>query len=466
MEKFLCTLTLLLAYTFAQAQNDLKARVEFEAAEKAFQSEDYKTALKHLNEAEKLLGQWTPVTSYLKIESLYALTNMEYFAAPTMQPLYEEVTKYMAYLNKLKSDEVPMEKYKVVYSIEKILEPLKLEERQSPEFLQAKKEDEANNYDTAILIYEKLARKGNSWAMRNLGLNYEEKKDSVKAKEWYQKAIDNSNVQAALDLAGIDKENAREWNERAAQMGHPFGIYSLGWYAENKDKNSTKAMEYYRQAAELGSVAGLFAIGEKYYDDEDYIKAEEYYKKAAVKGSSNAMYQIGVLYNKGGNGIAKNHKTAMEWYLKAVEKGNTNAMNQIGWIYQNGQGDYAKDYKKAAEWYQKRIDNGDKAGFLNLGDLYSLPDNSQPQKALGYYEKVAEAEFLRGILETANLYFSGIGGITKDYAKAAKYYEKYYSFKKENESYIDNLIKMYNSGGNGIEKDKEKAKYWKEIRRK
>ncbi|TGN22534.1 tetratricopeptide repeat protein [Empedobacter tilapiae] len=442
MKKLYTFLILIFAFTFAQAQNDIKARIEFEEAEKAFTEENYETALKHLNQTEKELGRWTPNVSYLKIESLYSLTDMGNFEDPNMQPLYEEVTKYMAYLNKLKSDDVPMEKYKVVYGIEKTLKVLKIDEPQSPEFLKAKKEHDAKNYDAAIPLYEKLAKQGNSWAMRNLGLVYETKKDNEKAKEWYQKA---------------------------AQMGHPRGFYFLGWYAD-KDGNTTKALEYYQQAVDLGDVAGLLGIGDLYKQGKsvtkDYKKAEEYYKKAAVKDRSEAMYKIGTLYHNGGNGIAQNHKTAMEWYLKAAEKKNTNAMGEIGWIYQHGQGDYAKDYKKAAEWYQKRIDYGDNYGFLNLGDLYSLSDNSQSQKELESYEKAAEAGYLKGMLETANLYFSGKGGITKDYAKAAKYYEEYYNDKKENESYINNLIEIYNRGGNGIEKDKEKAKYWKEIRRK
>lgn len=95
MRQILYILILFFTFTFAQAQNDLKARLEFEGAEKAFSTENYETALKHLNETEKLLGQRTPIVSYLKIESLYALTDMEDFAVSTIQPLYDKVTKYM-----------------------------------------------------------------------------------------------------------------------------------------------------------------------------------------------------------------------------------------------------------------------------------------------------------------------------------------------------------------------------------
>ncbi len=472
MKKLYTFLILLFTFTFAQAQNDIKARIEFEEAEKAYTEENYETALKHLNQTEKELGRWTPNVSYLKIECLYALTDMGNFGAPTMQPLYEEVTKYMAHLNKLKSNDVPMEKYKVVYGIEKTLKTLKLEERQSPEFLKAKTAHDTKNYDVAIPLYEKLAQKGNSWAMRNLGVIYEIKKDNDKAKEWYLKAIENNNGEAAEGLAKIDKDNARKYYEQSAQLEHPYVVYAMGWYAENVDNNPTMAMEFYQQAVNLGSTQAILAIADLYKEGKgvtaDAKKAEKHYKSAAIKGSSDALFNIGSLYHNGENGIVQNHKTAIEWYMKAVEKANHSAMYNIGWIYQNGQGGFPKDYKKAEEWYLKSAEVGSstKYEYKLLGELYSLSDNNQPLKALEYYEKYAEAGYAKGMLETANIYFIGKGGVAKDYAKAAKYYEQYYENEKKNENFIDNLIDIYNRGGYGVEKDKEKAKYWKEIRRR
>lgn len=201
---------LLCFFTFTQAQNDIKARIEFEEAEKAFEAEDYETAIKHLDETDKLIGKWSPKTSYLKIQSLYEVTDMGNFGSPTMQPLYEEVTKYMAYINKLNPDDVPMEKLKTVYAIEKTLKVLKLYERQSPEFLAAKKEHDNKNYDVAIKLWEKLAQKGNSWAMRNTAIFYRYGFGVVEnleeAKTRYKKALENGNSEAGEDLAVIDKK--------------------------------------------------------------------------------------------------------------------------------------------------------------------------------------------------------------------------------------------------------------------
>ncbi|MGB3345625.1 MAG: tetratricopeptide repeat protein [Aequorivita sp.] len=437
MKKTILIIAFVFSFMFSLAQNDMKARIEFEEAEKAYEAEDYETALKHLNETEKLIGKWTPVSSYLKIETLFALTDTGNYADPNIMSLFEEITKYMSYMNKMKSEDIPQEKYQVVYGIEKTLKSLKLEERQSPEFLEAKKEHDDKNYDSAIHLWERLVQTENSWAMRNLGLIYETKNQNDKAKEWYLKAVVKGNAQAALDLAQLDieggKDEARQWYEKAANLGHPKGIYGQGQYAETIEK--------------------------------DYKKAEQYYLKTAKKGGADGFYGVGELYLSGNNVITQSIQAAMEWYLKAAVKKNIDAMASIGWIYQNGKGNFKKDYNTAAHWYQKAIDSNSKLGNLYLGRLYSLPDNNQPQKALENYEIAAKSGYFDGMLETANFHYVGRGGITKDYAKAAKYYEEYYEYKKKNESYLDNLIDIYNRGGHGMEKDKEKAKHWKNIRR-
>lgn len=471
MKKIIYILFLLFAFTFVHAQNDIKARIEFEEAEKAFEAEDFEKSLNHLKEAEKLIGRWNPITSFLKIEALHAMTDMGRFADPNMMPLYEEVSKYIAHMNSLSNDDIPMEKYKKVYEIEKVLNVYKLHERQSSEFLKAKELHDSKKCDEAIPLYEKLAEKGNSWAMRNLGLIYEIKKDNNQAKDWYLKAIDNGNAVAVIDLVDIDEENARKWYEQAAQMGNPLGYLVMGWYAENVDNNFQKAMEFYQQAIDLGSISAIGAMGDMYKEgkgvEKDFKKAEEYYLIAVKKNSGEAMYRIGRLYVVGGNGITRNHQTAMEWYLKAADRDNTDAMRNIGWAYHHGLGSFSVDYQKAEQWYLKALDKGGKYAHVNLGQLYSLYDNNQPQKALENYEKAAQAGYIRGMLEAANIYYLGKAGISKDYAKAAKYYETYFSNEnrdKDNDRYIDNLINIYNRGGYGMEKDKEKAKYWKSFK--
>lgn len=80
------------------------------------------------------------------------------------------------------------------------------------------------------------------------------------------------------------------------------------------------------------------------------------------------------------------------------------------------------------------------------------------------YEKAADVGYSEGMIKAADFYFTGKDGITKDYAKAAKYYESYYNNEKKIDVYLDNLISIYNRGGYGVEKDKEKVRKWRAIR--
>lgn len=77
--------------------------------------------------------------------------------------------------------------------------------------------------------------------------------------------------------------------------------------------------------------------------------------------------------------------------------------------------------------------------------------------------KAADVGYSKAFLELANFYYYGRGIVTEDYFKAAQYYEKYFKseeMEKGKRAWIDNLVKIYNRGGHGVEKDKEKAKYW------
>lgn len=62
---------------FAQ-NNDMKARMEYEDAETAYQSQDYQKAVTHLESAEKLLGKPTAKTRYLLVLSLKKSLPVDY----------------------------------------------------------------------------------------------------------------------------------------------------------------------------------------------------------------------------------------------------------------------------------------------------------------------------------------------------------------------------------------------------
>ncbi|MCI0701156.1 MAG: serine/threonine-protein kinase [Planctomycetia bacterium] len=132
--------------------------------------------------------------------------------------------------------------------------------------------------------------------------------DFVKAREWYEKAAAQGNVNAQNNLGvlyargeGVEQDyaKAREWYEKAAEQGHAPAQFNLG---------------------------GLYAAGQGV--PQDYVKAREWYEKAAEQNHASAQSNLGRLY-KYGRGVEKNLDTALAWFRKAAANGNTRATKSV-----------------------------------------------------------------------------------------------------------------------------------------
>ena len=101
--------------TFAQ-NNDMKARMEFEDAETAYQNQDYSKAVTHLESAEKLLGKPTSKTRYLLILSkANVFSNTEGYEYKDLEKL-RGLCKH--YLDNYTTDS---EKYREIYDLSNVL---------------------------------------------------------------------------------------------------------------------------------------------------------------------------------------------------------------------------------------------------------------------------------------------------------------------------------------------------------
>ena len=176
-----------------------------------------------------------------------------------------------------------------------------------------------DDYQQALLGYQKAADKGDPLGQFDLGLIYEKGKgipvDEVKAKELYQKAADQGHVQAMVQLAGLyfngatgsrDQDAALEWYKKAADKGDRDALYQLGLLSET------------------GVATKL-----------DFSEALQYYQKAANKGDAKAMLALARIYQYG-LGVAKDNQQAMHYYKKLAEMGNAFAQYQLATFYYEG----------------------------------------------------------------------------------------------------------------------------------
>lgn len=370
MKTKLLTLLLMLLCLTAFAQNDLKARIEYEDAETAFAAEDYIKAITHLTEAEKLLGKWTPKVGYLMVISLDK--NLDYSAPKEeiLKTLRFHIDRYLKYAD---NNNIALEKAKEVIAIDKILQPVekKIVYQKNTDYLKGLEEFKAKRYDEAIVYFKKATVNGNKLAEAMLGNTYVWKKQPKEALEIYHNAVDKGNSYAMKNLAnlyfygeeGIEKDldKGLYFYKKAAELGNIDVIDDLIFlYSGQKSfKQDLNEMQKWAETSvKMGSsrgyewLSGLYFGGHKV--DKDENKALHYAKISATKGSSLAMLKVSEIYLSQGR-----CQDAINWALKSVEKLYL-GYKHLSLIYKDGCADLQKDILKANEYERKYVEERNK----------------------------------------------------------------------------------------------------------
>lgn len=405
MNKYTFIFLTLLAVTSgklcAQA-NDLKARIEYEEAEKAYSEDNYELALTKLANAKQLMGSWQSRISYLQMMCLDK--SVDYLDwEKRHDQLKTEVGLYLNFTDK-NPDKADMEKVRAVYVIEKKINELhRIKEWQ--EASEVKRGDEFNknsDYTSAMSSYVTAAENGNGNAMFAIGLLYYNgkgvPKNNAEAMTWFKKAVDKGDYYSFPLIATIHLES----------------------------QNYTEAMNSYKKAVDKGFTFAMYVVGMMYYKglgtNQNYTEAMVWLRKVAEKGNANAMYMMGCMYYNG-EGVTQNYTEAMNLFRKAAEKGDADAMNFIGHMYYNGIG-ITQNYTEAFNWYKKGAENGNVSAMWNLGSMYHSPQGAwNYTEAFKWFKKGAEKGHKKAMEQIAKMYQDGLG-VKKDKALAKEWEAK------------------------------------------
>ena len=120
--------------------------------------------------------------------------------------------------------------------------------------------------------------------------------------------------------------------------------------------------------------------------EADSTKAIQYYLSAVELGYPDAMMRMGDVYIRCGD-----PQKAIEMYNGAAEKGVVEALFYAGYIYYSGIGADKRDYATAASYFEKFVDIAkDDANALHLlGRCYVFMEPSNLAKAEALFEKAA-----------------------------------------------------------------------------
>ncbi|KAM3615628.1 uncharacterized protein V6R79_005287 [Siganus canaliculatus] len=139
-------------------------------------------------------------------------------------------------------------------------------------------------------------------------------------------------------------------------------------------------------------------------------KAVKHYERGAVQwGDPASMYDYGIVLLQG-KGVEKDVPKAVSFLKKAMDQGFVPAITALGWYYEQ----FERDYTRAVQLWEKADQLKCPEAALNLGVVHSqglYPGKAADQfTADQYYLKSAERGHIRGAVQLADIWNTGIPG--------------------------------------------------------
>ncbi len=222
---------------------------------------------------------------------------------------------------------------------------------------------------------------------------------------------------------------AKRIAEKRAKADDPQAHTLLGrLYAEGLGvvRDEVAAARWYRRGAELGDTEAMFAFGVILVAGKaikrDYAGAAQMFEQAARKGHALAHYNLGLLF-LAGKGKPENPRRAAMHLEYAARKGIAAAQYDLAALYQNGHG-VAADAYKAATWLKRAADKGMPPAQFEyaVAILTGRGFNADKPNIIAYLTSAARAGIAGAQNRLAQIYASGIQGVTRDPVAAAKWH--------------------------------------------
>ena len=132
------------------------------------------------------------------------------------------------------------------------------------------------------------------------------------------------------------KENYKRLMKRV-KVNDPAALFEMA-IRRNKEGDYNKAVEYFKEAAELGNADAHNELGNRYCIggegdgvEEDYEKAIRHWEKAAIGGHPKARYNLGVYEENSGN-----TERAVKHFMIAAKLGDEESMTMLWKFYSDG----------------------------------------------------------------------------------------------------------------------------------
>ncbi|MFJ4444512.1 tetratricopeptide repeat protein [Pseudomonas sp. NPDC089422] len=313
--------------------------------------------------------------------------------------------------------------------------------------------------EKAVYFYKRAAELGDLDAMvvlaSCLASGWGTKKDYSESLKWSWKAYNQGNKNAALELAirhlngqGVKKDESKglELMQEAAEGGNLDAAVRLATsyiYGEKPfDRDLPKALSILQKGVEASDGTSVGLVGVVYLERRKYPEAIEYFKQAVELGHAYSAYELGYMYENG-LGVARDLATAKKYYHQAS-------------VIDSGDADYemyaaAVEYELSTSVEQKLNALNKVIHFSEAGSpwaqyrLYSIYSKSavDKEKSLSWLKKAASNNQPCAMVDLGALLLSG-DGVDKDVPKAIELFQKGFEGGRASGGY--NLGVIYTSG--------------------
>jgi TPR repeat protein/plasmid maintenance system killer protein len=302
----------------------------------------------------------------------------------------------------------------------------------------------ARDLSKAFSYFELAAKGGLAQAHIYLGIFYGNglivQKDIHTAIAHFKIAMNSGSIEALYQLGNLfclEKEKIEKslpYFTAAAQKKHPTALFWLGYLAVEQAKSKSlskkekmnlerKAVEHYREAAQLDCVAAQLDLGQAHVFGylglpKKNALALKYFTSATQNRSSEGAGNLGTLYVKSCDPIDNQYETAITYFLKACRYNPANlekTVTTINKLLRHLANSPSKEAYAIASALSKRVTSyGDKHHLFISSEAYPLAplskknitdqppqlDNAEAiknlvtfgQTARSYYRKTLSAE--------------------------------------------------------------------------
>lgn len=267
--------------------------------------------------------------------------------------------------------------------------------------------------------------------------------------------LDHKDAMNKLDDDYINKRNYEQDHSETFKFyeitrEYSYSLHYLAWmyyHGKNTQQDYGKARILFEESISRREFKwSLKCLADMYYDgkgvDKDYEKVRELREKVLERGVLSELNWLGNKYFDEDNYIE-----ARKCYEKALDHNILRSTHNLAWMYHRGLGGN-RDYGKAKELYEKNTSDTRGYSLGNLASMYFLGEGVERDvvKARELYEKAVECNIAGAAHSLASIYRNGIG-VEVDLVKAHDLCEKarklYEVHIANDRKYIDHLTELY-----------------------